>query len=224
MTTINLLKKLSIATAGVAFMALSNVAAAQAASITSSSDPALTGASVIDFESATKGRFQSLTVNDVTFSTNSNQAGYVINDYSGAYNSQGYSIQNNYTSDAFTSIKINFANAVSAFGFNFGASDNNWILKGFDSNNNLLDTYTILPTYGSNAGDFFGLKGNGLISYATVESQDSGDYVFIDNLKYVPETGTKVPEPSSVLGLLAVCALGVNSLKRKQQLKITVKG
>jgi len=112
---------------------------AYASFISSSLDPALSGSALIDFEAQASGSFTSLTIGNVTFSTSGGQVGYIDSAYAGQYNATGQSLKNSYASDAFNSLRISFASAVSAFGFNWGASDTQWTLRAFDSGNNLLE-------------------------------------------------------------------------------------
>lgn len=231
MVTLNSMKNLSIGAIGTIFLALVFGNPAHAGSITSYTDPLLSGASVIDFENAPGNSnlpgfsFNSLKLEHVTFSTPVEQLGYINSSYGGGYNTQGKSLQNTYTAQAFTSLKMSFDNTVTAFGFNWGASNIPWILTAFDANNNILDSLTLPVTEGSNNGDFFGLSTpDQAISYATLTAISQGDWVLLDNFKYVASSPTAVPEPATMLGLLAFGAIGVTSMnKRKQQQKATVK-
>jgi hypothetical protein len=183
MSISSLLTKLSMIAAGVTIVALGSVSKAQAALITNFSDEALSGGSTIDFEQATPGSYNSITQGNVTFSTPSGQVGFVSANYDGSYNTQGQSLQNTYAFDGFSELKISFVTPINAFGFNFGASDESWTLSAFDAAGSLLDTQVLAPTGSSNAGDFFGIKTDILISYATLVAQVPGDYVFVDNFK-----------------------------------------
>lgn len=183
---------------------------AQAQQITSPGDAALAGATLVDFESAPTGAFTSFTLSGVTFSTPTpGQTGYVLNDFSGSYATTGYSVQNTYGSDGFTLLRFGFASAASAFGFAWGASDEQWALNAYDASDNLLGTVLSPITYGANDG-FTGMKNVGPIAYATL-SGPAGDYVFVDDFRYVASATTPVPEPASIAlvagGLLALVPL-----------------
>lgn len=184
MSISSVLTKLSIIAAGVTIVVLGSVSKAQGALITNYSDQALSGGSTIDFEQATPGSYNSITQGNVTFSAPSGQVGFISSNYGGSYNTQGKSLQNTYAFDGFNNLKISFSTSTNAFGFNFGASDESWTLSAFDAAGLLLDTQIIAPTNSSNAGDFFGIKTNTLISYATLAAQSPSDYVFIDNFKF----------------------------------------
>jgi hypothetical protein len=185
---------------------------AYASFITGSGDPALSGSALIDFEAQASGSFTSLTIGNVTFSTSGGQVGYISSDYSGQYNNSGKSLQNTYSSDAFSSLRISFASAVSAFGFNWGASDQPWQLRAYDSGNNLLEGWTMPTTAGSNAGEFYGIAYAG-IAYAILDTTSVGDYIFVDNFRYAPAS-VGVPEPTTML-LLGLGLVGLAGFRKR---------
>lgn len=165
-------------------MGLATINKAEAALITSSSDQALSGGSTIDFEQATPGSYNSITQGNVTFSTPSDEIGFISSDYAGNYNTQGKSLQNTYDLNGFSTLNISFSTAITAFGFNFGASDVPWTLTAFNAAGSVLDTQVLAPTQSSNSGNFFGIKtGGSIISSATLSAQGNNDYVFVDNFK-----------------------------------------
>jgi hypothetical protein len=182
MSILSAFKTLSLVATGVAFVALVAVEKVQAALITSVSDPALSNANVIDFESVTPGIYTSITLGDVTFSTPSDRVEFISVAYSGNYNTQGQSLQNTYDLRGFDTLTISFSSPTNAFGFNWGASDAPWTLTAFDSAGTALDSQVLPITSASNSGDFFGINaGSSLISYATLATNNFNDYVFIDN-------------------------------------------
>ncbi|HWU53895.1 MAG TPA: PEP-CTERM sorting domain-containing protein [Rhizomicrobium sp.] len=196
--------------------------------ITSALDPALTGATLQDFESATPGNFVTQTYGGLTVtainSLYANPASFSIaNDYAGQYNTRGLQHISNF-GDEFQELRFDFANPTSAFGFLFGASDSTWILDAYNSSNTLLDTFSIPATHASNAGDFFGLGGLGGASYATLTQVQDGayagggvDYVFVDNFTY--EGGKierRVPEPLTV-SIFGAGLAGALVLRRRRK-------
>jgi hypothetical protein len=183
--------------------------------------PLLKGATVITFETVPQNSYTTLTISGVTFSTpNSGEVEYISNAYAGNYNTQGQSLQNTYASNAFNKVDFTFSKPVSAFAFNFGASDVNWTLSAYNAQHQLLESLVISPTRASNAGDFFGLADPGITS-ATLTASSSGDYVFIDNFSFKTSaaTGTAVPEPASLalFGLAVVGAAGYRGWRRRSQ-------
>ena len=177
-----------------------------------SSNAYLAGGTVIDFESETLGAFTSLTIGGVTFSTTANEVGYINNDYAGNYNTTGKSLVNTYAANGFFNLFIDFSSPVNAFGFNWGAADQPWVLTAYDSSSNFLDSYVLPATYGSNAGDYFGIAAAGIKS-ATLQTEVPGDYVFVDNFTY---SGRQVPEPSALL-LLGSGLLGLALFRRMRK-------
>ena len=160
------------------------------------------GTTVIDFESQANASFSSLTLNSVTFlgvdqnlRTDNRYATASGNTYVG-YNCMGVRCLDSNTfgddSNYAKSIRFNFATPTKGFAFNFGASDSIWVLRAYDSANQLLGSVNIPATRASNAGDYFGLRfANSNISYATLIDSDLcnsscllGDYIFIDNFVF----------------------------------------
>jgi len=196
-----------------------------AAPITSSSDPALAGAYVQDFESGPDGTFTTQNFGGGVTATALNTAEVttasfsVAGDFAGDYNTRGRWHISNFGTQ-FQSLRFDFGSAISALGFLFGASDASWTLNAFNSSNTLLDSINIAAVFASNAGDFFGLSGLTGATYATLTQNFDGiyssggvDYVFVDNLTFTAG-GNDVPEPGT-LALVALAGLAASSLRRK---------
>jgi len=182
--------------------------AAQATFITSSSDPALSGSSLIDFNSQAIGSYASLAIGDVTFSGSGPVR--VTSDFAGDYNSNGIHLDND-QGNTYT-LNFSFNQPVSAFGFNLGASDvGDWVLTAF-AGGTPLDSFLLPATWYSNSGDFFGIAGNGITS-ATLSSS-SYDYVLLDNFRYQTGGSEPVPEPSTIF-LLGAGLAGIGLIRRK---------
>lgn len=162
---------------------------------------ALSGGTVIDFESVGSFNGPSLNTSGVTFTANGGNVN-VSSLFAGAYNTRGtYAIDNqNGFNYAFT-----FDAPAAAFGFHFGASDVNWVLTAYNGDT-ILETLNLSRVGGSNAGDYFGIAAAG-ITHATLTAIGS-DWVFIDNFTYVSGTSTAVPEPGTI-GLLGVALAGL---------------
>lgn len=196
MATSTMMKKLSLATAGAAFVALGAVGSAQAAGFTGAYDPS-----------------------NWTLS-NSNANGYVNTSNAPASISitGGNNWSWNYGQTTYTTTSA--SNGLLSFDWSYGTND--WsayydpfgfILNGAFTqltNNNLgweSGTFSTLIAQ----GDVFGFGVN------TVDNTTGAATATISNL-------ISVPEPASTLGLLALGAMGAGSmLKRKQQQKATVK-
>ncbi len=183
------------------------------------SEPALSGGTVIDFDSGPTGQFSSITFGDVTF-TGVGADLTIGPDFNGDFNtSGGNSLFNDFdfVPDAF---RFDFDTPVEAFAFNWGASDNLWLLSAFDSGGSLLES-SLLPIVSfSNAGEYFGIATPG-ISFATlVDQKDTfpgGDFVFIDDFTFSGNAvSVSVPEPSALsLTLLTLAGLGLAMRRRR---------
>lgn len=150
-------------------------------------DPNLADGTLIDFESTAAGQYASLTIFDVTFSDPGGDVLDVDGDFAGLFNTRGSQSMSNdfdYVPDQF---RFDFASPVTAFGFNWGASDNDWRMDVYGTDG-LLESHIIPKVYSSNAGDYFGAVVNGISYVILTDLKDSisnGDYVFVDDFRYV---------------------------------------
>lgn len=175
---------------------------ANAGLITSSTDAALDGASVLTFDSEASGDFTSKVFNgEVTISTDGSDF-KLDSVYSGDYGMDNKSIRN----QSGQSYIINFSHTVSAFGWDWGAADSaGWVLSLFDVNNLLINSYSIPPQTSANGfADFYGATGSNISKVTLVNTYGANDHAMMDNFHYVSD----VPGPST----LAVFVLGLMGL------------
>lgn len=182
--------------------------------VSGSAAPTIAGqTAVITFDDQSDTSFASKTIGSVTFSgiggllrTSSAYAGY--------YNGRGAYYLDNDAGNT-TGIRFDFATPVSAFAFNWGASDQAWTLSAFDAMGSLLESMTTPITQGSNAGDFIGIQ-TANIAWATLTTRSGGDWVFVDNLAIAQAATAAVPEPSTY-ALLALGGMLVFTMTRRRR-------
>lgn len=170
-------------------------------------------ATVVDFDRASGNTFTdgNLSVTNGVI-TNTGQF------YSPAVTDEGY-----YDGNNGALVRLDFLEEVSALGMDFVTLPSlDMTLSVFDKWNNLIESITLdtdslpkAPSTNFNPIGFIGLDvGSNLISYATIDTPKIGDEFIIDNVVY-QSAAQSVPEPASMLGILAVTSLGAASVKRK---------
>lgn len=191
-----------------------SVAAAPVTGTSGLNAPSLPGTpSVVDFESQGAASFASLTLGGVTFSGIGGSL-RSSTDFSGSYNSRGQIHLDNNEGNTL-GIRFDFGSVVSAFAFNWGASDiPQWTLSGYDAANNLIASFNPTNPWSSNLGEYIGLSG-GSFKYATL-TVGSYDYILLDNFTYVTErNGNQVSEPAG-LALAGLALLGLGAVRRRK--------
>lgn len=173
-------------------------------------DDYLFGAKQIDFEADTKGDFGQITREGVTFISNPQ---FTIGNFAaGQFNTTGNGHLSNLTnSGSVQSFRFDFSAKSTAFGFNFGGHDIDWLLQGFDSAGNVLEQLLINPLGGVHSGEYFGLYSTIDFKFATLTilNKSASDLVFIDNFTVV--SGAQ-PSPVPVPPALPMIAAALLSL------------
>jgi len=174
----------------------------------------------IQFNNQSNSSFASMEIDGVTFSGIGGNL-RIASTFAGSYNTNGSRYLDN-NEGATGGIRFDFDDPVSAFAFNFGASDVNWTLSAYSVSGSLLESRTLAPTRGGNNGAYFGLADAG-ISYALLTA-GSYDYIMLDNFTYAGQAAaggapaSEVPEPGS-LALLGIGLAGVWAATRRVQRK-----
>ena len=176
-----------------------------------SGNPPVPGATTtVDFDGQGNQTAASFTLGGVTISGIGGDL-RIDNTFAGQYNGRGdHYLDNN--AGGTNEIRFDFGGTVSAFAFNFGASDVLWTLSAFDSSSNLIESVNAPITHGSNAGEYIGLADAG-IAYATLTASQGGDWVFVENVTVAGENSNNVPEPAT----LALCGLGLAAIARSRR-------
>ena len=189
--------------------------------ITSSGDAALAGALVEDFDGYADSNFtsQDFLIGGVGFNVAPLADDIAIgSEFCGSFGTTGSCLDTlsstNGTNDDFDVVFT--GPGVSAFAFDINALDNDWTVSTFDTNDVLLNTYTILSQSPALTGfdrrGYFGATEAVPIQYFTIRSA-TNDRALIDNLAYAP-----VPEPSTAL-LAGLGLIGLSRVGRKKSRK-----
>jgi hypothetical protein len=180
---------------------------------------AIPGGTVEDFSTAPAGTVTSITLSGVTYSGVGPSNLTIDASFGGSFNTTGQSIKNTRASGSFTALEVVFAGPVTAFAFNWGASDETWLLSAFDASDTLIETLSIAPTLGSNAGDYFGIAASGIARFTVEQTAPCIvdcpiDFVFLDDLTYTREPVVGVPVPAA-LSLFGLGLLGMALVRRR---------
>jgi hypothetical protein len=183
--------------------------AASAAPITGTGNPssAVSG-TLIDFESVALGSYATLTTQGLTITGNGTFQ--IESTHAGGFNATGARYLAN-NAGGTTVLTFTFSAPTSAFAFNLGAQDGVSALSAF-SGATMLETLSIAPTFGGNAGNYYGISGAGITS-ATL-TLASRDYILLDRFAFTAGQA-EVPEPAMV-GLLGLGILGIVAGRRRK--------
>jgi len=177
------------------------------------SDGAFSGSTSVATFSGADQTFGSYTEGGVSLS-----AGRVDNQYASNYNSTGSYYDNN--AGGTGTITISFASPTDVFAFNWGAADHSWTANLFAGATN-LGSFTVAPTFASNAKDYVGFTGTGITSAVFTDSS-SGDWVFIDNLTYGAGQASGVPETAT--WAMMILGMGmIGGAMRRRNVKTSVR-
>ncbi|MCK9294508.1 MAG: PEP-CTERM sorting domain-containing protein [Desulfobulbaceae bacterium] len=199
--------------------------AAYASPISSITDAALTGATILSFEDVTVGQYVSLTLDNVTISTityyEPNPSWTPVinvgNDVrQGKWVPPTDKYLDNYYADGHD-LYFDFATNVSAFGLQIGRTNSSDVsLNAWDSAGNLIETVAIPDmSLWTNPSGYYGissLAGN----ISSVSLNMARDPLYVDDFAYVESVATPVPAPATIL-LLGSSLVGLAGARRRNK-------
>jgi len=192
----------------VAIAVLFAAASSQAATIlTSSADPALAGATLIDFNGEPDNTdFATATVGVLTVRTNTNNLRF-DDQYSAQFGTSGIAVETR-SGGSNDDLELVFATSVVAFGFDLNALDIGLTMELYDGGGTLIDSFLIpsqpsLGMSGNARRDYWGASSAVPIARVRLVNATQHDFFLVDNVSYVPipEAGTVVLLTLGLTGL-----------------------
>lgn len=175
-----------------------------------SSNAALAGGSVIDFESNTPVTDDAVTLTYPDVSMTGNSTLRISAAFDGQFNVTGKALALT-TNDSVKEVVFAFTGLVDAFGFNIGGTDvADWQLVAYSATGATLESLSVPVLNDGNNGNYLGIAMPGIAS-ARLSNSGSEDYVVLDNFTYVKQ----IPEPFS-LALIGIGIAGIAYRQRKR--------
>jgi hypothetical protein len=180
------------------------------------------GGAEITFDADPKGDFGNVTIDGVGIVAD---PVFTISDKNvGKNNTDGTGYLSNSGDPSVRRFRFELPDNIQAFGFNFGGSEADWVLRSYDDAGDLIEQLLIDPDMAAVDHAYFGLAADIDVQYATLTALQlpSSDVVYIDNFSF---KGSVIdPSPVPLQGSAGFIGLGVMILAavglRKRQARM----